>query len=322
MEFLQEIEDRGYPADYLLARIHGRRLFLLRDWDRALAGPDISGYLMSTHYRGFMTAHLSEDIWKRFLRESAWVYYQMNNELRNIFQPYYMYSELNTLLTCLRYKAGKGNIAEIKRVLEFSLISGKIKGLLERDTDILPVLYMLEKKPAFIPGKPAGLEKVFLKDGLSGVEQKITKALLEYIIDSDAHPVIKRYFTFIADTKNIITLLKHLRWETTADPVFGAEGNIKKTTLYKILRSYNTDALAGLVYKQTGLRLEGLDAVSAENALHKRLAGKIKKWERESPDIGLLLHYLWRCAAEAKNLSIIYYGRDIDKNILKEELVH
>ena len=322
MAFLQEIEDRGYPADYLLARIHGRRISLLRDWDKALAFPDISEYLMSTHYRGFMPAHLPEGIWKLFLRESAWVYYQMNNELRNIFKPYYMYSELNTLFTCLRYKSGKGNSAEIERVLEFSLISEKIKDILKMDTDILSVLFLLEKKQAFIPGKPAGLQQVFLKDGLSGVEQKITKTLFEYIISPGIHPVMRRFFTFIADSRNIITLHKRLRWETTSVPDFIAGGSIKEPALRKMVRSYKTEEFADLVYKLTGLRPEGPDAVSAENALHKRLTGKIKKWERESPDIGLILNYLWRCATEAKNLSIIYFGRDIDKNILKEELVY
>jgi len=322
MEFLQEIKDRGYPTDYLLARIHGRRLSLMRDWDKALAGPDISEYLMSTHYREFMTARLSEGIWKRFLRESAWVYHQMNNELRNIFQPYFMYSELNTLLTCLRYKSGKGNDVEIGRVLEFSLISDKIKDVLKMDTDILSVLFLLGKKLAFIPGKPAGLEQVYLKHGLSGVEQKITKALLEYIISPGIHPVMRGFFTFTADSRNIITLHKRLRWETASAPVFISGGSIKEAVLKKTAYSYKPEELADLVYKQTGLRLEGPDAVSAENALLKRLTGKIKKWEREYPDIGLVLNYLWRCAMEAKNLSIIYHGREIDKNILKEELVY
>lgn len=322
MEFLHEIEDRGYPAEYLMARIHGRRLSLLSNWDRFMSGPDIAEYPASSNYSKFITARTPADIREKYLKESAWIYHQMNNMLRKVFSPYFMYSEFNTLLTCLRYKAGKGNSTEIRRNLEFSLLSKKIRDLLKTDTDVVSVLNILGKKVSFIHDNCAGLEQVFLKDGFKGIEQMITGALFEHILNMDSHPLIKRFFVFIADARNIITLHKHLRWDTTSGPFFIEGGNIKKTILNKILQSYNTKALAALVYKQTGLRIEGPEASRVENALQRRLTGKIKKWERECPDVGLILNYLWRCAIEAKNLSIIYHAREFDRSILKEELVY
>jgi vacuolar-type H+-ATPase subunit C/Vma6 len=322
MEFLQEIEDRGYPTEYLLARIHGRRLSLLGDWDRVMSGHDLAEYPASSYYSKFITANSPAGIWERYLKESAWIYHQMNNRLRKIFRPYFMFMELNTLLTCLRYKAGKGNSAEIGRILYFSLLSKKIKDVLKTDADVPSVINILGKKVSFIRDNSTRLEQVFSKDGFKGAEQQITGALFEYMSDRDSHPLIKRFIVFIADARNIITLYKHLRWETTSGPLFIEGGNIKKSVLYKILQSYNTEALEALVYKQTGLRIEGPDAARVENALQRSLTGKIKKWERESPDIGLILNYLWRFAMEAKNLSIIYHCREIDRGILKEELVY
>lgn len=321
MEFLQEIDDSGYPAEYLLARIHGRRLSLLSGWDMLMSGTDTVEHYASANFREFMTANTPAGIWERYLKESAWVYHQMNNDLRNIFRPYFMYSELNTLLICLRYKAAKGNSAEIKRLLHFSLLSEGMKDALKTDANVPSVLNILGKKVSFIRDHFAGPGQVFLKDGFKGAEQGITNALFEHIFNMDTHPLIKRFFVLIADARNIITLHKHLRWDTTSGPFFIDGGNIKKTILNKLLHSYNTDALDALVYKQTGLRIEGPDASRVENGLQRRLTGKIKKWERECPDAGLVLNYLWRCAMEAKNLSIIYHGRGIDRSILKEELV-
>ncbi|MBI5666147.1 MAG: V-type ATPase subunit [Nitrospirae bacterium] len=322
MEFLQEINDIGYPTEYLLARIHGRRLSLLGDWDRVLSGPDIEENPASSNLREFMTAGAPAGIWESHQKEPAWIYHQMNSRLRNVFQPYFMHLELNTLLTCLRYKTGKGNSTEIERLLYFSLLSKAIKDVLKTDTDVPSVINILGKKVSFIRDHCAGLELVFLKDGFMGAEQEITNALFKYILNADTHPLIKRFFVSIADARNIITLHKHLRWDTTSSPFFIEGGNIRKSILSKILQSYNAEALATLVYKHTGLHIEGTDAARVENALQRRLTGRIKKWEREFADIGLILNYLWRCAMEAKNLSIIYHGREIDRGILKEELVY
>ena len=322
MEFLREIEDRGYPTEYLLARIHGRRLSLIDDWDSAFSGPEISESPASSGYGKSIPAHPQDSAWKRFLREPAWIYHQMNERLRHIFLPYFVHTELNTLIVCLRYRAAKRSIPEIEHLLEFSLLSYKIQALLKTGTDVRSVLNVLGRKVSFMQDKSASLEQVYLKEGFKGVEQKITAALFKYILNMDTHPLIKRFFVFIADARNIITLHKHLRWDTTSVPLFVEGGGIKKTVLSEILRSYNTDALAPLVYRHTGLRIEGTDAARVENALQRRLTGKIKKWERESPDAGLILNYLWRCAVDAKNLSVIYHGREIDRGLLKEELVY
>ena len=319
MKLLQDIEDRGYPTDYLLARIRGRRVFFMSDWNDVLSRHDINEYLTSTHYGKFTTVRSAEDIRKRFLIELRWVYYQMNSKLRKVFQPYFIYSELDSLRVCLRYKSGKGTNKEIEQFLEVSLLSDKIKDILRIEADIPTVLYTLEKE---LPDMLAGLQYVFLTEGLKSAEQRITAALLEHIACSEVHPVISRFFNSIIDSKNVVTLYKHLRWETKSGPVYIGGGTINKSMLNKILHSYKTDELSHLVYKYTGFYIEEPDAANVEHAFLKSLTGQIKKWERECPDIGLILHYLWRCYIEAKNLSIISYGEKIDKNIIKEELVH
>lgn len=322
MELLKEIKDRGYPAEYLLARIHGRRLSLIKDWDSLLSGRDISEYPGPPAHNKPFLMRTQDSAWRQYLKEREWIYHQMNSRLRNIFSPYFMYTELNTLLVCLRYKSSDGSGTDIERILQFSLMSDKLRGLLRAGPDVPAVLDKLGRTDAFMQNNSSGLEQVFLKDGFRGLEQGLADSLFKYIISMDMHPVIREFFAFIADARNIITLQRYMKWDTTTPPFFIRGGNIKETILTDILRSFNTGSLAALVYRQTGSHIEGPDAARVDNALQRRLTVKIKKWERESPDTGLILSYLWRCAMEAKNLSIIYHGREIDRNTLGEEIVH
>lgn len=322
MELLQEIKDSGYPSEYLLARIHGRKLSLPGNWESVLSGIDIPEYPVAYGHGKSISTHTQDSTWRRFLKEPAWIYHQMNNGLRKLFRPYFMYMELNTLLICLRYKAAKGNSPEIEHLLEFSILSDKIQALLKTGTDLLSILHILGTKSSFTQEKSGGLERAFSRDGFKGVEQKITGALFHYILNMETHPLIKRFFVFITDARNIITLHKYLSWDTTSGTFFIEGGSIKTTTLSDILHSSDRDALSTLLYRHTGLRIGATDAAVVDSALQRRLTLKIRKWEKESRDIGLILNYLWRCGLAAKNLSIIYHSRGIDRDILKEELVY
>jgi hypothetical protein len=246
----------------------------------------------------------------------------MNKKLRNIFQPYFMYSESNALLICLRYKSGKGNKTEIERLLFFSVLSEKIKDMLVMEIDLASLLALLEKRSGFLPGKFSGLSEIFLKDGLKGLEQHITRTLLEHIISLEIHPVMKLFFISIINSKNLVTLFKHLKWGITTKPVLINGGSIKESSLGKLMHSRETSELVRLIYKQTGLYIKEATASSMENALQKHITRQTKIMERQSSDIGLILNYLWRCSIEAKNLSIMSYGNKIDKTVIKGELVH
>jgi len=227
MEFLHDIADRGYPTDYLLARVRGRRALLIKDWDEVMFSPDVSEHLMSSHYEAFLSEYSSEGIWRRYLNELQWIYFQMNRKLRDIFQPYFMYSELETLLTCLRYQTERGRKREIEHTLAFSLLSEKIISVLKMEADLPFILKMLEQKFLTLSGRSSGLYDIFSKNGLPHVESAITRILFEHIINIQTHPCIKRFFISVIDSRNIITLYKHLKWGMSAQPSFIDGGSIR-----------------------------------------------------------------------------------------------
>lgn len=321
MELLQYPENREYPTEYLLARIRGRRVYLLREWDKILFSPDPVEYLLPTLYGEFITEHSLGGVWKRLLKEFKWVYLQMNKGLRDVFHQFFLYSEIKTLILCFRNKIREKKPAEVEHLLSFSLLSEEVKAILEMEAELPSVLEVFEKRPLFPSIRRIGLKDVFLKDGLIGVEQKLTGAFLEQIISSELHPVIKRFFIYKIDTKNIITIYKYLRWGVKADPLFVNGGSIGKSRLTRVINTRETSEIAQLIYQLSGLRVKELRPPNFESTLLRGLTKKIKIMGREYADIGFILDYLWRCSVEVKNLSIILYGREIDRNILKEELV-
>ncbi len=318
MEFLRDRGDKGYPEDYLMARIRGRQGLFLKEWDKLLLNPDISSFLTSSHYSGI---HSSEEIRERYLKEVNWIYFQMNRNLRHIFKPYFIYSELETLLTCLRYHQGKEVSAEVARVLVFSLISDRIKNRLFSKADIPEFLSILEKIPPFKASGLPGLIDIYISEGMPGVERTITVRLLQYTVHSDTHPVINRFFSSFIDSLNIITLYKFLRWSIESSPVFISGGSINNSILDRVLKSQDMMEVIELVYRQTGIRAEGTGVPNIRSILEKGLTKKIKTMRQESPNIGLILHYLWRFSMETKNLSIILRGKSIDRNLVMGEMV-
>ncbi len=321
MEFLQRHEDRGYPTEYLLSRIRGRRAYFLGDWDGILSSPDLFAYLLKTPYGEFITEHSGEGVWKRLLKEYKWIYLQMNKHLRDIFHAFFLFAEMKTLIVCFRHTIRKENKTSLTDILFFSLLSEKIKEMLDMETDFPSMLEKLERDFLYLPDKPARLKGVFLEDGLKGLEQSLTRELLEEIMLSKLHPLMNIFFTSIIDSKNIIALYKHLRWGIRVPPLFIRGGTIRETYLTKVIHTNAISEVPKLIYRLTGLDIEETTISNLEKTLLAGLTKKTKVMGRRSADIGLILDYLWRYAVEVQNLSLLLYGRDIDRDILKEEIV-
>ena len=115
MEFLKKVKEGDYPTDYLLTRLRIRRASLTKD----LMGQGIDS----------IAGRSEGDIWESLLRDYQWVYDQMNKRLHEIFQPFFLYAELRTIIICLRYKKAADK-NKIKNVLLLSLLSEKNKNTL------------------------------------------------------------------------------------------------------------------------------------------------------------------------------------------------
>lgn len=298
MELLQRTEDRGYPTDYLLSRIRSRKI----------------------GYRDAIAGESPEGSWKRLLTEYKWVYLQMNNRLRDTFNPFFLYHELGTLVFSLRFKHS-GEKDKTEEVLRFSLLSKGLKGSIKGDSGIISAIEDIER--VFLPLSQgfSGISETYIKDGFRGVEQRLTDVYLGYVINTWLHPIVRSFFVHLIDIRNIISLYKRLRWGLWDYPPFIQGGRINEQRLSRIFKEQNASGLASLVGSLTGTRIEKLTASNIENSLLKWVTVLLERSGRDPLSAGVIMSYLWRCYIETMNRSIILYGRGINSDAVEAELV-
>lgn len=71
----------------------------------------------------------------------------------------------------------------------------------------------------------------------------------------------------------------------------------------------------------TGIKVERLEPTMVELALYKGMTRWLRKEGRDPLGVGPILDYLWRCSIEAMNLSILYQGKDLERDFVAAELV-
>ena len=161
---LKEGKQRGYPLGYLLSRIRGRRSRLIRDWRSLVYDATPIEFLASTQYQGFVRERSAEGMWRALLLEYGWVFGQMEEEVRKIFAPYFLYTELRTVFICLRYLHGD-KTQKAGEILGESLLADSIKNIL-RDGETSVAVEKLERQFCRLSPEFAGLAAKYEEKGL------------------------------------------------------------------------------------------------------------------------------------------------------------
>ncbi len=319
MELLKEIEEAGYPTEYLVARICGRSASLITDWSPLIFTPDPLASLPAARYGG-VAGKPSDIAWRRLAQEYEWAYLQMDRKLRGIFRPFFTYGELRNLFLALRYKTMRDD-ERIREVFLWSLLSEKVKTMISGREDVLAAVQGVENFLTTVSEKFSGLVEQFKREGLGAVEQHITDAYLERTGGLTLHPILRFFFTHLIDARNIMSLSKHLRWEMASPPPFIRGGGLSEPAFTRAVEKKNGGGVAALVKRLTGKTMVILSPADVENAILNGLTRLVRKAARTSSEVGLILEYLWRCLVEARNVSIILSGKDMDRAAVTRELV-
>lgn len=317
MELLQHLPDQGYPPEYLLSRIRGRRSRLIADW-KPLIYDSVADYL-SARYQGPVKERSAEGVWRSLLREYRWVYGQMSGKLRKVFGPFFLYTELRTIFIALRHMKDKGG-GRAGDLLDASLLSGKVKQILAAG-DIPTVLAEIEPFFLSLSGRFAGLAGAFESGGLRSVEQKLTNTYLSVMPAARLHPILKNLFTRLIDARNIISAYKFQRLEQQAAPAFIPGGQIEQARFADIVAKDDIFGICSLVREFSGVKIEAPDPAKVEIALYHGITRFLKKEGREPFGAGPILDYLWKCSLEVMNLSILLNGKGLEREIVAAELV-
>ncbi|HAK59321.1 MAG TPA: hypothetical protein DCO77_02915 [Nitrospiraceae bacterium] len=319
MILLQTPEDRGYPTEYLLARISARRSRLIRDWQPLVLDAALLDSLPVPSMGGNAAA-TPEGVWKRVLAEYRWVYFQMNRQLREVFQPFFLYVELKTLFICLRYKK-EMKIERIEDMLGLSLLSDRFGKILRKADDIAAAVSGIEDLFLSLSRSFQGLADCAKTGDLRDVEQQLTNTYLSHTMGRPLHPVMTAFFMKIIDARNVLAIAKYARLGIKTPLSFIPGGSIPAVRMQALLEKEDFSGVGSLVRAMTGTTVAAEDAAKIEQALYRGITVFLKKAGRDTSGIGAILDYLWRCSVEAMNLSTILYGKDLERETIMAELI-
>jgi len=320
MELLLEPEDRGYPTEYLLSRIRGRKAALLRDWKNLLFDSAPLDVLVSSRSRGGIVEASPDAVWRRLIKEYRWVYGQMNGCLRETFSLFFLYAELRTICISLRQMKDRKS-AHLEELFGESLLSNELRKVCLTSTDSSTAIAMISRifsrlSPAF-----ADLPRAFVDEGLRGVERRLTNSLLEYAAQQRTHPLINTFIVRMIDARNLIRLAVSVQQESANTPDFIAFGSVPTGQLSRIQQRKDLLSVNELVQQYAGVKLELNDPAQIEHVLYTATTQYLKKTGRDPLGIGTILDYLWRCSMEAMNLSILFFGKNVERDVIANELV-
>ena len=307
------------PLPYLLARIAGRRAYLVADWPRVLAAAEPLASLPPSPYRLAPEGGAEAGLWSGLQCEFAWVHRQMGHAIQTIFEPFFIPLELRTLFMALRLRSRGEEEQTLAGVLRFSLLSKPVKRLLREGTDLPAILAGVGAIADFWPEAERALPEILQKQGLAGAEERLANACLEHTALSRLHPAVASFVTHLIDMENIIALTKQLRWRMSEHD-FIEGGNLPGA----LLREAARDQEGGTARRIIG-RILGAEADPDPSVLVPLLAAQLgrilRRQGRKPGGVGLILDYFWRRLTETRNLSLLLHGADLDRWTLEREMV-
>jgi vacuolar-type H+-ATPase subunit C/Vma6 len=135
------------------------------------------------------------------------------------------------------------------------------------------------------------------------------------------HPLLREFFRSLIDLRNLVTLAKQIRWQLFEPQLFIRGGEISPERLGKALTAGTAASLASLLATLPDMGVLPPDQVNPEPQLFSWLTRKVHRLGRDPLGIGLVLDYLWSCFIEARNLSLMIHGQDLERETLAAELI-
>lgn len=308
MNLLRDIDSPGFPNDYLITRIKGRRAALITDWKAVRA-------------HGLAAGIADERIWGALLSELEWLYGQMNRALRECFAPVFVLLELKTIVLCLRNKEAH-RATEIDTLLTHTLLADSIRLVLRDQPDVpASITTLVETTAEALPGLGEAAT-AYADRGLRGFEDSLMRGYLAHAATTRSHPVIQQFLRAFVDLRNVMILYKQLRWGVEDAGAFIDGGTFEPSRLVQL------NSWEGLAKEAAGLRV--LPAAANQGALETvlltSLTGRLRQSGRDnlgrnSDGVGLILDYIWRIYVHARNVAVLYHAADLGEATLERELI-
>jgi len=305
---LEQPAGEGYPAEYLLARIRGRRA--------KLAAARLAPAAGELPVAGGMTATAARE---QLRAEFGWVYRQMNEKLRETFAPLFFWFEVRTILLSLRFRRA-GERGKAASLLTASLLAAPLQRALTMEGDPAEALDELAGLLATVAEPCRDLARICRQRGWKDFEQGLATCCLERMTGPPVHPLLREFFRALIDLRNLVTLAKQMRWQLHGPSAFIRGGELALARLEKTRDEGTPAGLTALLGTLPGMGALPAVPGNPEPLLLGWLSGKVRALGRDPLGCGLILDYLWNCTVEARRLGLLFHGQALDREILRAEL--
>ena len=301
---LKTLTECEYPAEFLVARLLGKKSTLFRNWEFLVASSDRLQSLQNTPFYPYLKKYGTSGIWRFLHNEHLWVYSRMNQYLRKSFTPYFVYHELNTLLVCLRYLNSKKEIESVQQELRNSLLHYDIQKILVSGLDFPGTLHALESRLCQQYELFKGLVELYEKKGITALEIFIRDCFFTIIISQKQPTMLKHFMQYLIDFHNCMFLAKTLRWQTETEPDVISGGTIPGDRFRKAY--FRKDMTPVLKFLHLDTTAESAAEIQKlEISLLSSITRKLKNCSYQRTVVGDILFYLWEQYRYTRNISII-----------------
>ena len=278
---LLEPKTDGYPSDFLLARLRGRR--------RELA--DVG----SSRQRELV------DPWSLLQDELCWLFKNMNRKMRQEFGYCFLYFELRRLLNALRRLSGRSREG-LTRLAVQSLLNRDLTRQLQAVEEVVDAVRLLDVLLEQESGVAPQLENILAEQGYRQMEEQLTNLFFLAVVKQTQSPALRGYFGSLIDLHNLLSILKARRWKLSETATLLAGGAHSPEQWQVLLRVGREPQLHKAIGRISGV--EGFDAESVEHALLGKIHHTLHRQARAEPEAFLFLDYLWERYLQARNLGL------------------
>lgn len=291
----------GGPTDCLLARIRGRRSFLVRDWDRLLLAGSPLQALSPAPWRRTLSGTEGR-LLQALQQEYHWIFSRMDEQMRRFMAPFFWLAEVRTLAVCLRLLTRWTTHPD--HLLTYSLLADTIKDLLRKADGCTAAVTGLTALLAGYDARFSGLADTYLRGGSGALEKSLQETSLTIISPLPTHPQMRSYIALVIDSRNLTTIAKRLRWRLDSIPPLLEGGTLPPTRLAELFERKDSTGLLRLAMHLGGLA-PYRETDELERVLYEAQCRVMRRLARGADGVGIILDYLWRCGNEAANIGLL-----------------
>ena len=279
IDLLQKPVTAGYPADFVFARLRGKRQHLMAE---------------------------QRDSWERLQKDYRWAYSALPAAMRKMFAPCFLLVELRSLQMIFRFVAGQ-NRSRLENLATWSLLDRQLLRAIIQCRVIEDLLVVLGSRfDAMLPdGKT--IQAIYNRAGQRQVEETLVDSVLQGFSIRRQKPEIAEFVDNQIDLRNLLTAARCLRWQLEEPVLLSGGGEISQ----QLREAADRDLLEETVQKLAGGAAN--DVAMLEAGFLGRMTRRIEVSARDPLGRGLILDYLWRRYLAFRRSGMNHWvGADVD----------